>query len=432
MTSASRDHITLRAGLFGATCIALQPLMLNALSIPVMAYIIRGLGPTAYGQWATSTAIIAACTMLANLGLRGAFVRRVAMNPHAAPMALAEQLGARLILAVLAASVAIGACVLFRYSPVILQCTAVAAVGLIALTVATTFVDLFQSLHRLPTVAAVNLVSGLLLTTASVIVIFMRSGPLWLAIAYLLGPFSSAAIFWCVLRARDFPVLISLDLRRAWQLLRASRSFAVQQVITTAGAHGHALLLSRIVSPASFAFFSAGCLLPNRLSVIPDGLCTAAYPALARRYLQSPGEAAKLVARYVAIVLLACVATAVAVTLVARPIAQLLFPQHWAICFRVILITIWIVPFAGLEWIMGTSLNAAGKDAAHARAAFPAGLCALLVSLLLVVRFDIVGACWASIVPSAAKALFLAPSFARTFGTPWRDLARSEPSAALG
>ena len=43
-----------------------------------MAFIIRQLGPTGYGQWAVATSLLAVSTVLTNLGLRGAFVRAVA------------------------------------------------------------------------------------------------------------------------------------------------------------------------------------------------------------------------------------------------------------------------------------------------------------------------------------------------------------------
>ena len=42
------------------------------LSVPAMAYIIRGLGPIGYGQWTMATALIGTMTILTNLGLRGA------------------------------------------------------------------------------------------------------------------------------------------------------------------------------------------------------------------------------------------------------------------------------------------------------------------------------------------------------------------------
>ncbi|HEY1922089.1 MAG TPA: oligosaccharide flippase family protein, partial [Tepidisphaeraceae bacterium] len=163
--------LTLRKSLFGGMCLVIQPLLLNILSLPVMAYIIRGLGPSNYGQWTMAIALIGAIGILANLGLRGAFIRQVAAEPHHASKALAEQLGLRLVLATVAASVAILLCLILKYPLVAIQCAAIGAVGMIVTTLATTLIDVLQAIGRTATGAGVNLIAGLSLTAASIIVI---------------------------------------------------------------------------------------------------------------------------------------------------------------------------------------------------------------------------------------------------------------------
>ena len=186
------EGISLRKSLFGGACISLQPLVLNALSVPVMAYLIRRLGATGYGQWVVATALISFSAMLANLGLRASFVRALTREPNAAGTLLAEQLGLRLLLSGLAALAALLACGSLGYSHVVLKCTAIAGIGLILTTFASTLADVLQALHRLPTLAAVNLVAGLALTAASIIIAALGGGPMSIALAYLVGPLIAA------------------------------------------------------------------------------------------------------------------------------------------------------------------------------------------------------------------------------------------------
>lgn len=412
------ETISLKKSLYGAACVSVQPLLLNALSIPVMAYIIRQLGATDYGQWATSVALITAGMMLANLGLRAEFVRAVALCPEVAPRALAEQLGLRLSLCALTVSLALIGGILLGYSSVVIHCTAVGALGAVAATVATVFADLLQARHRLPTVAAMNFLAGLSLTAASALAIWLGAGPVWLATAYLVGPIVSAAGTWMLLRRERFPVRIMWDRRRFLAMLKEARSFAAQQLVSAAGTQVHALLLSRLVSPAAFGYFSAGSMPGNRLTVIPDGLCTAAYPAIAQAYRRSSAEGGRLATWYLTVTLLVSLSVVAAVTLVAGWIARLLFPGAWLLCEQVILITVWTIPAAGVALIIGYALNAAGKETQQARALVPAGLCAVLINVLLVLRLGLVGACWAVVVPHAVNALFLLPCFLRTFGLP--------------
>jgi len=183
--------MTLKKSLLGGACLGLQPLLLNALSVPTMAYIIRGLGATAYGQWTMATALTVTIGLLANLGLRGVFVRHVAAHPENASAALAEQLGVRLTLAVLSALLLIGVCVALRYPPIVIGCALISAAAMIATTASTTLIDLLQALHRSPTVAMVNLIAGLMITFGSVLVVWLGFGPIGLAVAYLIGPIAS-------------------------------------------------------------------------------------------------------------------------------------------------------------------------------------------------------------------------------------------------
>src|SRR5918993_4486065 len=66
---------SMRRTFYSAAIYSAQPVFLSALMLPVTAYVIRSLGPTQYGQWATATTLAAAVAFLTNPGLRGTFVR---------------------------------------------------------------------------------------------------------------------------------------------------------------------------------------------------------------------------------------------------------------------------------------------------------------------------------------------------------------------
>ena len=118
--------------MIGAACISLQPLLLSALMLPATAYVIRGMGPSGYGLWATATTLVGVTALLANLGLRSAFVRSVARAPESAAVAFADQLGARTALSILASGVALGACLLLGYPRMVIACTALGALAVVA------------------------------------------------------------------------------------------------------------------------------------------------------------------------------------------------------------------------------------------------------------------------------------------------------------
>jgi O-antigen/teichoic acid export membrane protein len=405
--------VTLRKSLIGGACLSLQPLMLNALSVPAMAYIIRQLGPTGYGQWTMATALIGALAVLSNLGLRGAFIRQVAAEPDTAPDALADQLGLRLMLTLGVGVIAIALCLALRYPPVVIVCVAVTATTMLVTSFATTLVDLFQSLHRLTTVAAVNLLAGLVLTALSVVAAWLKLGPVAVALAYLAGPLTSAIVF-LALAQKLYPVRVRFSVSAAWQLLKRCRSFTAQQLTNTAPAYVDALLLPRLIGSLQFGFFSAGTLLPIRLSIVPDGLCTAAYPHLSKRFRQSRNGGARLTLHYLGILLAVCLPIAVLVAMLAGPIARVLFPVEPEICRVVILITIWTLPLTAVESVLGYAINGAGADAAQARASFPAALCNVLLSVILMSQLGLAGACFAIPLRNVVRIVVLSVCFLRS------------------
>ena len=406
--------MTFKKSVFGGTCQAIGPLLLNVLSLPVMAYIIRGLGPSAYGDWTMATALIGVLGILANLGLRGAFVRQVAGQPHNAAKALAEQLGLRLVLSVGAAILAILLCLILRYPLVVMECAAVGAVAMIVSTFASTLVDVLQADGSIAKVAAVNLIAGLLLTAASVIVIWLRMGPVALSVAYLIAPVVCAASLLIIVR-KEIPVGIQFDRLGGLGLLKRSRAFAAQSLLNSASSYVEALFLPQLVGAANFGVYIAGTLLPLRLAAIPDGFCTAAYPMLTRRFRDCRVRGTWLSMGWLAFILISCLTIAVSVFLLAGPIAGILFPTKPESCRMVIQLTVWALPLFGIESVLGYSINAAGADGALARASLPAALCNVTMTILLMKNLGIAGACIAMPLRNTVRIIMLIVCFSRWF-----------------
>lgn len=411
----SNADVSLRKHTFGAACLILQPLLLNVIGIPAMAYIIRRLGPEGYGQWTVATALVGTFTLLANPGLRTGFVRSVAQDSDGAQAALAEQLGLRMLLALLAGGFAIGLAVCFRYPSLILQCTAVAAAGLVFSVVAGAAVDLLQATQRFPAVAGVNFTAGLVLTVMSVVAVAVDSGPLGVAAAYALGPVVSAFFSLWLVRRHCFPVRVCWNLRRFGALLKQARVFAAQICIPVVGNQVEAVLLPKLAGVVQYGYFSAGTLLSTRLSIISEGLNTTFFPIITRCHREQPDATVRMVARYLLVALVLCVPVAVLATFLAGPIADLLFPGRSVACREVIRITIWTVPLGAIAGAMGYALNAVGRERYEARAMLNSTVCGVAVSAYLVWRFGLIGGCWSLIARYVVSVLFRLPGFFRTF-----------------
>jgi O-antigen/teichoic acid export membrane protein len=388
----------MRKAYAGAVLASLQPLVLGAMMLPATMYVVRELGAVGYGQWTAATALVAVTMFVTNLGLRMTFVRTVARNPQAAGQALADQLGARLCLSVMAASVSILVCLFVGYSQTILLCTAISAVGLMLTTVSTTAGDLLQGLQRLGVVAAANLAAGFLLTLTSVVVVAYGQGPVGVSLSYLVGPLVSLAIMLWVIRRQHYPVRVALDSRRLRRLLWEARFMGPAQLVHSASLNAEALLLPRLVGEAQFGHFSGGTLLVTRLMAVPDGLGTALYPAVVEADRIGPQAVARLVTRFVVLSLASGLAMAIGVYVLAGPITGILFPHGTQTTLQVIQITIWLLPVMSVLFVLGGALNGLNGDAAQARAVVISSIINLGVTVLLVWKYGVVGAAWSMVL----------------------------------
>lgn len=384
--------MTLGRTIVGGLCLSFSPLLLSAISLPAMALIIRQLGAVQYGQWVMASALIASIATVTSLGLRGAFIRQLATHPNDTESALADQLGTRVLITLLASLFAIGLAVLLQYAPVVIACVAICSLGLILTSIATTLIDVLQSQQRSATVASTNLFAGLVLTSASVIVCFAGGGPIAIATTYLLGPTLAAIVAFRLVRA-SVPIRLSLGFPTARRVLSRCRSFTAQQLLNFAPLWVESIVLPKLIGAAQFGYFGAGTLLATRLSAIPDGLCTATYPLLSKRFSEDQRSATRLAVRSGALIALGCVAIAIVSAFASGWIAQVLFPTHADLCQAVLLITIWTLPLQAIDLSIGYAANAAGADTALARATLPASLVNMVLTLYLILTLGIVGAC---------------------------------------
>jgi O-antigen/teichoic acid export membrane protein len=415
-----------RPGSLVSLYLATQPLLLNVIGLPAMAFIVRSQGEDNYGQWQTAMTITGTLGVLSHLGLRPYFIRAVAQEPSSVGPRLAEQMGLRLLLAVLGAVLSVVACVALGYSRLVLLCTLVAALANIVTSAGYVLADALEGLERFLAYTNAAFASGLALTFASVAVCLLGQGPVMLSFAYLLGPVVGVVAMAASVH-RHTPLRITWDWQRYRVLLREARLQSRAVIFGAFEDRAEPLLLPKVTGYADTGYFAAGNIPASRLVAVPNGLSSFYFPKLARRH----GEGRNLdetVTHLLTLLLLLTLPSTLGIAFLSDWISGILFPAHPDLCATVMRLTAWSLPLAALGSGMMTALQASGRIDHTARVELYIIVLGVLVTIAFVTPFGVKGAAlsWlirAALVPVLLLPLFWAPFHRGLLRVPWLRLA---------
>jgi O-antigen/teichoic acid export membrane protein len=291
---------------------------------------------------------------------------------------------------------------------------------------AATISDFMEGHQQFAQAALVRLVSGIVLTAASLVAVWLTPGPIALSFAYLLGPFLSLVLLVAILK-RDYHHYprVNIGVRHSMVLLWKSRYFTMQQFLNMVSINLTLLVLPKLVPPAAFGLFAAGTLLITRGVVLPDAIGTVFYPMIANAWDRERTLAIRRVWHGIALSIAVCVVASAIAFFLAGWISGILFPQDSTQCEAIIKITMWALPFLGVEALISYSLNAAGREAAQAKAAWWAAIASVPIAIVMMANWGIAGACWALIVRPVIKIGVLLPSLIKTVGYPGGEALRA-------
>jgi O-antigen/teichoic acid export membrane protein len=408
-----------------------QPLLVNALGVPATAYIIRKLGPSGYGEWALAASLIAALAPLTSVGLRPLFLRSVAQEPEHANQNLQHQIGLRLCLSFVVAALALLFAWSMGYPATVIRCVALASAGAVLGSMWTVLGDFLQGSGDHGAYAAGSLVGGLVVTAASVIAVALGAKAVALSAVYLVGPLATLIYLCRQVQHRNAPIRPRFDFSHFAELLREARTVGYSQGLAALRDRADQLLLPKLVGITQFGYFSAGTVLPMRLVVLPDGLSSAFYPAIAASAEDQAATEIE-VTRLLRASVLVCIPAAVLIGGLAAPIEEILFPGALGVCRMVIESTIWSIPLLGLSIPMASALQAVGRHSEAAHLSSYATVLGTVSSIVLVLLFGLTGVCWSFVIRPALVAAFLLPLFMRVFPSVFNSLRLGRIGAAAG
>jgi polysaccharide transporter, PST family len=413
--------------------LALQPLVMNVLSLAATRYIAERLGVTDFGRFNLGLAFVTMFAPLTHLGLRGLTVRHVPQNRDTAAEYLGRILVLRVLLALIVAALVIVAAPLSGGGGATRSVIAVSAVGLILTTIAGVFSDGFQAFERVGPVGMANLVGGILLTLASVLVIKLGGGIRDLAIAYVLGPLCSVVLLGIWSWRLPFRPRPSWSLVASMQLLRQAWPFLGLIIVDVVSMRMDVLVLVRVIGDAKLGYYMAAMSLVDRGMYLASGASDALLPAVAQLSAHTPLSALGLLRKSTLWLLVISLPLAVTTSVLAPLVIRFVFGSHYLAAAPILAIGIWRLPAMCLAILSGYSLLAVKRQDLELRTGAIGTLLSLTLLFPLVSRFGFLGGATALAIRPLFAFFLRLPRIIHHFPTlwPWSQLIRVAAAVAL-
>jgi O-antigen/teichoic acid export membrane protein len=414
-------------------------LAIKVLSFGFSVLVVRSLGAETYGQYAAVLAFGALFVFVADLGLSPYAVREVARQRAAAQGAAevdalyGDLLALRLLLAVLAAGLMIGAAWLTGRPPVMVAAIALGALGLIIYAAQGAGEAVLGGLERLDLAALAKTANQVAIVIVGALALALGLGYYGLILATLLGATLMAVLTLHTL-ARLGPRPRGLRPAGWLPLLRASLPFGVIAFTLGLSYKFDSVLLNIFRGDAETGYYSAAYNLVFTAVVVSNALNTALYPSLTRQAQQVPGAIEAVGQPFLRYLLLLSAPIAVGAWLTADQLIALLYSSAYAPAAGALRILSWVVPLMYMSEFLGYLVVIQGQESRVARSIAISTGVNVALNLLLIPWFGFTGAALMTVLTEAVlvgQYLWLLRALLRRFDWRWLLLRPALAVAAL-
>jgi O-antigen/teichoic acid export membrane protein len=379
---------------------------IKVLSFAFSVLVVRRLGAEAFGQYAAISAFGAIFVFVADLGLSPYAVRQLARwrdaadGPAQAAALLADLLRLRLLLALLAGALQIGAAWLTGRPLFMLGAIALNAVTLLLYGLQGTTEAVLAGFERLDLTAGFKVLHQLTFVLLGALAL-LAGGSYWgLILANMLGVALMAYAGWRGVRALRLRALGGRP--RRWPgLLRASLPFGIIGFALGLSYRFDTVLLNIFRSDVETGYYNAAYNLVFSTVVISNVVNTALYPSLAREAARSTHGLPRVYERVLRYLLAVSLPIAVGVWAVAGQLVPALFGAEYVPATQALRIVIWVVPLMFTSEFLGYVVVISDREGRVARAVLVSTALNVLVNLALVPRFGFTAAAVMTVITEA-------------------------------
>lgn len=371
----------------------IQPLLMNFISLFVMGYIARKLGPSDFGIFNFSTSFILLFYPIAVLGLNRINVRDLStLSMIEKGIYVSKMLPIRLVTTVISIFLIILFTNILDYP---MRTTYALYMSCIILTfqlILEFFNEMFNSLERMEYTALTKMIAGLSLTIMSVIILFMGYRLYALIGVYAFGQMIGAVLAIVLLKRNFLNIQFNIDSIFIRVKIKDGFPFFLMTMFWFLMERLDTIILSKKLSMEELGLYTSAILLITRISIVPQGISNAMLPTISKLYKQGKlGEISDITATYFNKILFIILPGCIMVSYFSDEIMGFIFGNEYRDAGIILSIGIWVFLVRCIAGVEFAILTAFYKQKLMTISYFIATIYCLIANITLVKLYGSMG-----------------------------------------
>ncbi len=391
-----------------------------ALKIASFAFnvlVVRALGAEHFGQYSIAIAWAGLFSVLGDLGISQYLSREIARDRSKAEQLFWDTVVLRFIFAVVSSIITTGGAVLAGYPGEI-----VFAIGLYTTTyffqaLLQPMVSILVGHERLDVTSVLWTVWQVLIMIFSALFLFAGLGFIWLVMAQVIVlPIIIVLHYRAIRRNQLTPPRFRINRDLWWQTIRAGLPFGIIQLSLSFAFQVDTIFLSQYHDAEVVGWYNAAYHLTLTILTISRAFNDAIMPSLAREHATNPDAVKPWYYTAVRFMMMIGLPIAIGGSLLSNQIIGFLYPELLpaAVAFAILVWDMPIVMYAGFCGNMTTSIK---REGSTVRITVGTGLLNVVLNAIMVPTMGIIGACFATLLTDAFRAILFYGLFRREFGS---------------
>ena len=359
-------------------------------------YTARYLGADGFGVISLAIAFMSLFSIFSDLGLQQLMVREVARDHRLLDKYLGNVLFAKIFLVILAYALILITINLLNYPALTIRIVSIIGLSMVCGAFTGAFNSIFQALERMEYVSFGSILNSALMLAGGIYAVSQRLPVIAFALIYSIS--SIIVLIYALLAAIKIGIPLHVYVDRAFILstLRRALPFGVGSLFLVYYIWIDRVILSYLMDNSTVGYYSAAYNIMGVFSFVPTAFVTSLFPVMSRSFGGSRDSLSKIFQKGIKFLFLLALPMATGVTLLGDKIVGLIYGPGFLLSEKPLTILIWAEFLIFLDVLLGNVLLSINKERWTMMSAGLGALLNIILNLLLIPKFGMLGAAFAT------------------------------------